>query len=58
MYLGVKSDLAAGTNWLSGDVLGGKYKLCVSVENNRINEDAWQGKMRTKTLEVDVKDAE
>ncbi|MCA9178799.1 MAG: hypothetical protein KDB14_30260 [Planctomycetales bacterium] len=56
--LGVKSELVSGTNWLTSDVLAGKYLLCLSLESNRRGDESWHGKMRTETLDVLVKDAE
>ncbi|MCO6437249.1 MAG: hypothetical protein J5J06_09200 [Phycisphaerae bacterium] len=53
--LGVHSD-APGTNWLTGDVRPGKYRLGVTLENSRTGDDAWHGEMRTETLEVKIKD--
>lgn len=51
--LGLESDV--GWNWLTGDVLPGKYRLCLSYENKQKGDDAWVGKMQTHTLEIEVK---
>lgn len=53
--LGAKSDHEAGTNWLSNDILPGLYRLCLSLENSCNGDDAWVGKMRTATLDIDVR---
>jgi hypothetical protein len=56
--LGAKSDHEAGTNWLSSDILPGSYRLCLSLENSCNSDDAWVGKMRTETLDIEVRAAE
>jgi hypothetical protein len=50
-------DSGAGWNWLTRDVLPGKYRLCLSYENKQKGNDAWLGKMQTETLEIEVKAA-
>lgn len=51
--LGLESN--SGWDWLTRDVLPGKYRLGVSFENKRKGNDAWLGKMQTETLEIQVK---
>lgn len=53
--LGLESDV--GWNWLTRDVLPGKYRLCLSFENKDKGNDAWLGKMQTETLDIEVKGA-
>lgn len=53
--LGLESDV--GWNWLTPDVLPGKYRLCLSFENKDKGNDAWLGKMQTESLDIEVKAA-
>lgn len=53
--LGLESDV--GWNWLTLDILPGKYQLCLSYQNKQKGNDAWLGKMQTQTLEIEVKAA-
>jgi hypothetical protein len=50
-------DSGSGWNWLTRDVLPGKYRLGLSFENKQKGNDAWRGKMQTEALEIEVKAA-
>lgn len=43
--LGAESSEVAGTNWLTGDLRPGQYRLSLSLENSRKGHDAWIDKM-------------
>jgi hypothetical protein len=50
--LGLDAD--TGWNWLTRDVLPGKYRLGLYYENKQKDHQAWQGKVQTETLEIQV----
>ena len=50
-------DSGAGWNWLTHDVLPGKYRLGLFFENRQSGNEAWLGKMQTETLEIEVQAA-
>ena len=47
-------DRGAGYYWLTRDVAPGKYRLSLSYESKEKNNDAWQGKMQTESIEIEV----
>lgn len=53
--LGLKSDM--GWNWLTRDILPGKYLLCLTFEQTNQGNDAWRGKVQTEALEIEIKAA-
>jgi hypothetical protein len=53
--LGLQSD--SGWNWLTDDLLAGKYRLRLAYENKQQANAAWLGKMQTESLEIEIKDA-
>jgi hypothetical protein len=53
--LGLRSN--SGWNWLTNDLLAGKYHLRLSYENKQQANNAWLGKMQTESLEIEIKDA-
>jgi len=53
--LGLRSD--SGWNWLTDDLLAGKYRLRLAYENKQQANAAWLGKMQTESLEIEIKDA-
>lgn len=53
--LALRSD--SGWNWLTDDLLAGKYSLKLAYENKQQANAAWLGKMQTESLEVEIQDA-